>query len=121
MEIIDIFLKAGRVKRDEDHEMVVAPGRNRELNSYAKVFHDELLREDMKLARLDYPEQIVDPRRRQELADGGMVREDRKSMANLSNTAIHHEYPRLKYYSTPYIGSLARVKSKSSRRQSGDK
>lgn len=35
----------------------------------------------------------VDPRRRGELADGGMVREDRVAMANLPRQAIHCEYP----------------------------
>jgi hypothetical protein len=35
----------------------------------------------------------VDPRRRIELAEGGMVREDRNAMANLPLQAIHTEYP----------------------------
>lgn len=35
----------------------------------------------------------VDPRRRVDLADGGMVREDRAAMANLPRQAIHCEYP----------------------------
>ena len=37
----------------------------------------------------------VDPRRRIELAQGGMVREDRNAMANLPMQAIHTEYPEL--------------------------
>lgn len=37
--------------------------------------------------------QGVDPRRRIELANGGMVREDRNAMANLPTQAIHTEYP----------------------------
>jgi len=35
----------------------------------------------------------VDPRRRIEMAEGGMVREDQRAMANLSETPIHREYP----------------------------
>jgi len=35
----------------------------------------------------------VDPRRRVEKADGGMVMEDPRAMANLSERAIHQEYP----------------------------
>lgn len=35
----------------------------------------------------------VDPRRRIEKAEGGMVQEDPRAMANLSERAIHTEYP----------------------------
>lgn len=45
----------------------------------------------------------LDPRRRQEMADGGMAKEDRAAMANLSEKAIHRQYPPAGYYSTPYI------------------
>ena len=116
MEIMDIFLKAGRVKSRSEHEprlrqgyagqAVKAPSRKQVRTSYEKVFRDELQREDRKLMALPYPEETCDPRRRQELADGGMIREDQAAMANLPRQAIHHEYPRLKYYSSPYIGSL---------------
>ncbi len=50
----------------------------------------------------------VDPRRRQELADAGMVREDANAMANLPRQAIHHEYPQAGYYFTPYIDDTLR-------------
>lgn len=50
----------------------------------------------------------VDPRRRQEIADGGMIREDRKGMANLPRQAQHHEYPQAGYYTTPYIDDTIR-------------
>lgn len=45
----------------------------------------------------------IDPRRRQEMADGGMIKEDPRAMANLSNKAIHTEYPPHAYYRNPYI------------------
>lgn len=45
----------------------------------------------------------LDPRRRQEVADGGMVKEDRGAMANLSNKPVHREYPPAGYYSNPYL------------------
>lgn len=45
----------------------------------------------------------LDPRRRQEMADGGMVKEDRAAIANLSEKPIHREYPPAGYYSSPYI------------------
>ena len=45
----------------------------------------------------------LDPRRRQEMADGGMVKEDAQAMANLSNKAIHRQYANYPYYSSPYI------------------
>jgi hypothetical protein len=122
-KMLEIFYATGHVRKEglahlsqEDaaatHENVAAIGRNQSLNSYERVFHDELDREDMKLGKVRFPEHTVDPRRRQELADGGMVREDRGAMANLSPKAISHEYPRLGYYSNPYIDSLTRVKSR---------
>jgi hypothetical protein len=45
----------------------------------------------------------LDPRRRQEVADGGMVKEDKGAMANLSNKPVHREYPPAGYYSSPYL------------------
>lgn len=50
----------------------------------------------------------VDPRRRQEVADGGMVKEDHRAMANLPRQAIHCEYPQAGYYFTPYIDDSVR-------------
>jgi len=50
----------------------------------------------------------VDPRRRQEIGDGGMIREDRQAMANLPRKAQHHEYPQAGYYTTPYIDDTIR-------------
>lgn len=50
----------------------------------------------------------VDPRRRSELAQGGMVREDHKAMANLPKQAIHCEYPQAGFYETPYLDALVR-------------
>lgn len=48
----------------------------------------------------------MDPRRRMEMSEGGMVREDHRAMANLSEAPIHKEYPRAGYYSTPYIDAI---------------
>jgi hypothetical protein len=45
----------------------------------------------------------IDPRRRQEMSDGGIVREDDSAMANLPRQAIHHEYPREGYYSSAVL------------------
>jgi hypothetical protein len=125
-KMLEIFYATGHVRKDglahlsQDEaavtqENVAAIGRNQSLNSYERVFHDELDREDMKLGKVRYPEHTVEPRRRQELADGGMIREDHNAMANLSPRAISHEYPRLGYYATPYIDSMTRVKAQSSK------
>lgn len=48
----------------------------------------------------------IDPRRRQEMADSYMVNEDNNAMANLSETAIHKEYPRISYYSNPFMDAF---------------
>lgn len=50
----------------------------------------------------------MDPRRKQELADGGMVAEDNNAMANLSENFVHAQYPRSEFYSTPYIDDMLR-------------
>jgi|SRR5712675_179515 len=56
----------------------------------------EMIREEMPynlepmLAETFYGR--VDPRRRQEISDSRMVREDQKAMANLPKQAIQHEY-----------------------------
>lgn len=43
----------------------------------------------------------VDPRRRIEFAEGGMVQEDPRAMANLPETPIHTEFPRVNpFYNT---------------------
>jgi len=45
----------------------------------------------------------VDPRKHKEMADGGLVKEDRNAMANLPMQAVHHEYPRFGYDTGPFI------------------
>lgn len=50
----------------------------------------------------------VDPRRKIELAEGGMVREDRNAMANLPRQAIHCEYPQAPFYNSQYIDDTVR-------------
>ena len=50
----------------------------------------------------------VDPRRRQEVADGGMIREQRDAIANLPRIAQHHEYPQAGYYSSQYLDDTVR-------------
>jgi hypothetical protein len=55
----------------------------------------------------------VDPRRRQEIGDGGMIREDRQAMANLPRQAQHHEYPQAGYYTTPYLDDSIRGSNES--------
>jgi len=48
----------------------------------------------------------LDPRRRQEAADAGLVTEDPNAMANLPRMAQHHEWPTVSYYDNPYIDDL---------------
>lgn len=46
----------------------------------------------------------VDTRRKREVADGGMIREDNNAMANLPRQAIHCEYPdRFAFQQDPHI------------------
>ena len=48
----------------------------------------------------------IDPRRYQEMADGGMVQEDPNAIANLSNEFIHAEYPQVGYRTNKYLNTL---------------
>lgn len=48
----------------------------------------------------------IDPRRRQEMADAGMIQEDQRAMANLPTQARHMQYPSLGFYSTPFIDDM---------------
>lgn len=109
IKMIDLFL--GRTPEVEEQD-IKPIGRNAARGQYEKTFHDELDRQDREMYRTEHPSYGIDPRRRQEMADGGMVREDQRAMSNLSPKAIHHEYPKLPFYSTPYNDAL--VKSKSS-------
>lgn len=45
----------------------------------------------------------LDPRRRPEAADSGLIREDHTAIANLPRMAQHHEFPAGGYYMTPYL------------------
>jgi hypothetical protein len=44
----------------------------------------------------------IDPRRKWEVADAGMVQEDQSAMSNLSMDFVHTEYPTFSFYSNPY-------------------
>lgn len=48
----------------------------------------------------------LDPRRKQEVADSGLIREDHNAMANLPRMAQHHEWPTVGYFGSPYIDAL---------------
>lgn len=48
----------------------------------------------------------IDPRRKQEYADGGMVSEDKMAMSNLSEKGYQLQYPKVSFYATPNIDSL---------------
>ena len=47
----------------------------------------------------------VDPRRKQEMLDGEMIREDHNAMANLSPVAIHCEFPEDDHLFSPFLGN----------------
>ena len=45
----------------------------------------------------------IDPRRKKEMAEGGMIQEDRQAMSNLPQQGFQRHYPRAGYYTNPYI------------------
>lgn len=89
-----------------------APNRRESRDVYTAMYDLEMRRDQRAFARTQDPRSEfyagVDPRRKQELADGGMVRESRADMANLPRTAIHCEYPRDGFYATPYLDDIVR-------------
>jgi hypothetical protein len=80
--------------------------------TYEQAFRSQLRRVDRNYDTIRNPESEfyagIDPRRKQEMADGGLIVEDHKEIANLPRQAIHHEYPRGEFYGTPYIDDLVR-------------
>ncbi len=80
--------------------------------SYAQMYDLEQERDQRAFARLrDMDNEFfagVDPRRKKELADGGMVREDHNAMSNLPRQAIHCEYPQAPFYESQYIDNALR-------------
>lgn len=92
-----------------------APRRYEIREDYEKMYRNEQRRNERSFARVsDMSNEFfagVDPRRRQEIADGGMIREDHVAMANLPRRAIHCEYPQSYYYSTPYLDDTIRGES----------
>lgn len=79
---------------------------------YSRMYENEQDRDQRSLDRIRSAESEfyagIDPRRRQEVADAGMIQEDHNAIANLSPRAIHREYPKAGYYSTQYIDDLER-------------
>lgn len=86
---------------------IQALGRKAARERYGVSFEKELLHQQMDYARVQNMYNSfyggIDPRRRNEMADGGMVSEDLNAMANLSPEGFQKEYPRAGYYSNPYI------------------
>ena len=79
---------------------------------YGQMYKDEQERDQRALDRaMDARNEFyvgIDPRRRQEVADAGMIQEDHNAIANLSGTPIHRQYPKAGYYSTQYLDDLMR-------------
>lgn len=82
-------------------------GRSESRDEYAHVYQLEREATDRDYMRTRMLQGTfyggLDPRRRQEIADGGMVRESKEGMANLPRQAIHCEYPAAGFYETPYL------------------
>jgi hypothetical protein len=70
-----------------------------------EVLRDDLVYERTKGMMSDFY-QGIDPRRREEIANGGMVQEDHRAMANLSPNFIHKEFPRFSFWSTPFNDAI---------------
>lgn len=94
------------------YEAEERPVNRREIEKrYAEMYkklqrHDEMAVDMVEDARSRFYAGL-DPRRRQEVADAGMVQEDPHAIANLSPRFIHREYSNEGFYSTPFLDDLA--------------
>lgn len=77
--------------------------RDHVLGAYSDMYHREVSLDKMQASMRHAFYSNIDPRRRQEMSDGGIVREDDNAMANLPRQAIHHEYPKEGYYSSALL------------------
>lgn len=94
-------------KIDKKPDKIRAISRNEILDTYKNYGIKQNLKNDFSY---DNAEEMystfyagIDPRRKVEMADGAMVKEDRTAMANCSPTGYQKEYPRAGYYTNPYI------------------
>jgi hypothetical protein len=96
----------------DDRSQERAIRRHEMRDEYIEMYDQEQRRNQRAYARTRNPENEfyagIDPRRKKEIADGGMIREDHMSMANLPRKAIHCEYPHFPYYATPYNDAIIR-------------
>lgn len=86
--------------------------RNEARNVYSEMYELNQRRDQRAFERLKNMENEfyggIDPARKIELAEGGMIREDRNAMANLPRQAIHCEYPESPFFRTPYMDDSVR-------------
>jgi len=92
-----------RFKDDEDRAIQRHEVRDREAvwQRKAQAYNDRAMARVEDIYNAFYSG--IDPRRRQESADAGMIREDQTAMANLSPRPIHRQFPGVSYYDNPYI------------------
>lgn len=50
----------------------------------------------------------LDPRRKDEMADAGMIHEDNNAMSNLPEKGYQQEYPRTGFYTSPYNDDITK-------------
>lgn len=84
-----------------------ALGRKEAEKRYTSLYDKDRAKQDFDYARVEtlYSSFYagVDPRRRIEMADGGMIQEDNNGLANLPTKGYQRSYPRAGFDSSPYI------------------
>jgi hypothetical protein len=74
---------------------------------YQEMFRNEQRRDQRAFQRVMDPFNEfyagIDPRRKKEVADAGMIQEDHRQVANLSDRFIHCEFPKAPYYHSQYL------------------
>lgn len=94
-------------KNGKMHRKAHARTRNEVLDVYSNL---EIKRDMRNQFNYDRVEELyssfyggLDPRRKVEIADGGMVREDRNAMSNLPVEGYQAQYPNTGFYTGPYV------------------
>lgn len=89
-----------------------AISRNEVLREYDVMSEKQNMYSDMRMMSVESPFSSfyagLDPRRKREVADAGMVSEDRNAMSNLSSKPVHKQYPAAGYYTTPYLSGIVK-------------
>lgn len=104
---LEMEMPMGRSIPNPPHRLDEAKSRNEMLSTYSNLEKKRDWHDQDKFREVESPFSSfyggLDPRRRNEVADGGMVKEEHGMFSNCSDRFVNREYPRAGFYANPYI------------------